>query len=50
MKAKAKDNSWTPIRDGETYCSTACGGKCTWTCKEFVGHGRARVMGDLITC
>lgn len=25
------NRDWNPVRQGDIYCSSACGGKCTWT-------------------
>jgi hypothetical protein len=28
---KNSERNWVPVRRGDTYCSPACGGRCTWT-------------------
>jgi hypothetical protein len=38
---------WTPIRNGETFCSPACGAKCTYAQFEQASAGAAALVAAL---
>jgi hypothetical protein len=41
--------SWTPVREGRTYCSPACGGDCTWLAyknADFIAAGMVMALGE----
>lgn len=41
MKTKTFKLSWKPKRNGDVYCSPACGGKCTWAAYQKAKRGAA---------
>jgi hypothetical protein len=38
---------WTPVRNGEVYCSPACGHKCTYKAFEYATAGAAALIAEL---
>jgi len=40
---KAKPLSWDPVRHGDIYCSSACGGNCTWAAYQEA-HKKAKAL------
>jgi hypothetical protein len=39
--------NWKPVRDGDTYCSSACGGRCTWGAYERACAAGAELAAGL---
>ena len=44
MKTKI---NWTPIRRGKIYCSSACGGNCTWAAYQLAKRCAAAMVKEL---
>lgn len=40
-------NNWTPVRKGKIYCSTSCGGKCTFAAFSAATENAARLASLL---